>query len=125
MIEIKCESVEELRQLLSLIRPLPALEAVKEEAPVAKTEVKEEEPPQDSQDPVQTTPEPVQPVQPAEPDEQRHTLADVRAILADVQKKKGKEVLKSLLDGFGAKAVSKVPEDKLEELYAKAVELNA
>jgi len=114
MIEIKCETIEELRQLLSLggagkaegVAPAAVVNAG-QEMPKAEQEMPKAEQEAPKEKTVQ------------------HSLADVRAVLAQVQKTKGKEVLRSLLDEFGVKAVSKVPEDKLDELYEKAVALDA
>ena len=107
MIEIRCETIEELRQLLSLGGTGKA-EGV---APAAVVNAEQEMPKAEQEAPKEKT--------------VQHSLADVRAVLAQVQKTKGKEVLRSLLDEFGVKAVSKVPEDKLDELYEKAVALDA
>lgn len=134
MIEIKCENVEELRQLLSMLGTATVEKTVEAPAPapapVAKPLPKKEEPaPGPDPNPVPfelAQPEKAVDAAPTETKEApKHTLTEVRAILADLQKSKGKEALKALLDSFGAKAVSKVPDDKLDELYEKAVELNA
>lgn len=129
MIRIECENVEELRQLLSILGWEVAVSTEKAPTPAPDTKPlpKKKEP-----DP---NPVPFELAQPEKavdqaPDadnkpEPQHTLADVRAVLAEIQKSKGKDALKALLDEFGAKAVSKVPEDKLDALYERAVELNA
>lgn len=125
MIEIKCESLEELKQLLSLIKEssVQAESRKAKESEVKKVEEavipeKEEtaEPEQEPETRDSTSDKSAAP---------KHTLAEVRAVLAEIQKRQGKAVLKSLLDEYDAKAVSKVPEDKLDELYEKAVALNA
>lgn len=140
MIEIRCENVEELKQVLSLLgrvsetkeapSPAPAPAPTPVPAP-ANEPLPWKEEPAAGPDPNPVPFELAQPEKAADPapaeakEAPKHTLTEVRAILADLQKRKGKEALKALLDSFGAKAVSKVPDDKLDELYEKAVELNA
>lgn len=133
MIEIKCESIEELKQLLSLMGNTPESHAT-ENATKAPELPWVAVPASDQAHTPDPEPVPFSLAQPEKAVEAEvkqetpaptRTLAEVRAVLAEVQKKKGKEVLRSLLDEFGAKAVSKVPEDKLDELYEKAVALNA
>ena len=134
MIEIKCENVEELRQLLSMLGTATVEKTVEAPAPAPVPAVKslpKKEEPAAGPDPNPVPFELAQPEKAADPapaeakEAPKHILTEVRAILADLQKRKGKEALKALLDSFGAKAVSKVPDDKLDELYEKAVELNA
>ena len=122
MIEIKCETIEELRQLLSLLGGAGKAEGV---VPAAAVNAEQEVPWAEREMPKAEQEMPKAEREAPKEKTVQHSLADVRAVLAQVQKTKGKEVLRSLLDEFGVKAVSKVPEDKLDELYEKAVALNA
>ena len=51
------------------------------------------------------------------------TLVDVRAKLSELQKSGKREQVKQLLEAFGAKKLSDVPEEKYGELMKKAGEL--